>query len=172
MKQGEAPKKSDFLKELNYQEKSVVDEIVWEADEFQYFEKNHYWFVGIALLIFGLVCLLLWLGEYILAIAMVVCAVVVYQYGNMKPQKVQVRLLEKGLEFGKRIYNYNQMESFWLLEEYKVLYLQPVGLAMPLKIMLEDQSASQIRSFLLRYLPEHPTAAEHISDRLARYIRF
>lgn len=148
----------------------------WEAAEFKYYHKDRYWIAGIFILFVSLASILilagdLWLGG-LFAIACILTILVIYQNAHVKPKKYKMILDEKGVVFRDKLYFYNQLKSFWIINHPEgVLYLEQAKLNFPLTILLGKQASEEVRSFLLRYLPEHPFGGEHVGDKLARFLR-
>lgn len=159
------------------------EEISWEAAEFYFYPKNKYWIMGIGILMLGLDFLLiaaaqyfkyeLVFSDYLLLIALGLMIVVFGQYGHVTPKKYAAELRQTGLLNRGKFYPYDSIKSFWIIETPNpTLYFELVAISLPVSVLLEDQSVEEVRSYLLRYLPEHPTATEHITDKLSHFLRF
>jgi cytochrome c biogenesis protein CcdA len=159
------------------------EKLVWDAPEFYYYPKNKYWIMGIATLVVGLVFVFIaasqyfhyefQLSDYLVIIILALILVVFAQYGHSEPDIFQAELGPKGVFYRNHSYSYDSMKSFWIIEKpHPVLYLQVGGAFLPVSILLQEQSIEEVRSYLLRYIPEHPTAVEHVTDKLNHFLRF
>lgn len=147
--------------------------LIWEAPEFRYYHKNRFWIFGILILMIGVTLLAVSTQNYLMIAVAVLATVVFYQHGHVRPKKEMVELTDKGVKFRGQIFSYLELRSFWIVEEpHPVVYIEQVKFRFPITILLEEQSVEEVRSFLMRYLPEHPTAVEHFADRLTRLLRF
>ncbi len=186
-KRSKAPSKIEYQKieksEIHHAKVKPKHQIIWDAPEFHYYPKNHFWIFGMMVLFAAMIMLLyalrdwLYLGtlDYLLVSVIVVLIVYLLQrYGHAKPSKFKVELGERGITFRHQFYAYTSLKSFWLVEEPKtVLYLDPaIWVWLPISIILDKEDLEEVRAFLTRYLPEHPTASELFVDRLGRLMRF
>lgn len=160
------------------------EEIYWEAAEFYYYPKNKYWIMGIGVLMLGLIFLFIALAQYLrrplsmpdylFVILLPLMLIIFAKYGHIEPKRYAAELRQDGLLTRGRLYKYDSLKSFWIVENpAPVIYFEPVRLfAMPVSVLLEDQSVDEIRNYALRYLPEHPTATESITEKFNHFLRF
>lgn len=159
------------------------EKLSWEAAEFYYYPKNKYWILGIGVLLLG--CAFLFYAgaqyfhyqmvtsDYLLIIFLVLVIFVFAQYGHVEPKRFLTELNQDGVVIRGRFYSYNDLHSFWLIEEPNpILYFETSLLGIPLSSLLEEQEIEEVRNYLLRYLPEHSTAVEHLTDKLNHFLRF
>ena len=159
------------------------EEICWEPAEFYFYPKNKYWIIGIGVLMLGLDFLFiaaaqyfkyeLAFSDYLVLISLGLMIVVFGQYGHAAPKKYAAELRQTGLLNRGKFYPYDSIKSFWIIENPNpTLYVELAAISLPVSVLLEEQSIDEVRSYLLRYLPEHPTATEHITDKLSHFLRF
>lgn len=150
--------------------------INWEAHEFHYYKKDRWWLLGVAML-FGTIALsFVFVGSFpmggLFSVVCVLLVVVLYQNSKEKPKKFLMELSEDGVIFRDKRYKYDQFKSFWVVTEPQaMLYLEQAKFDLPLTMLLEKQSPEEVRSFLLRYIPEQPVGGEHITDKVSRFLR-
>ncbi len=158
-------------------------EICWEAAEFHYYPKNKYWIMGIGIMILGLIFLFiavaqylhydLSLPDYLFMVSLAMMIIIFGQYGHIEPKRYAAELRQDGMLTRGKLYSYESFKSFWIIENpTPIAYFEPVKIGLPVVVLLDDQDVEEIRNYLLRYLPEHPTATEHITDKLNHFLRF
>ncbi|MDO8513879.1 MAG: hypothetical protein Q7S37_05235 [bacterium] len=176
--------KKNIKKKYKHIERLAPKESInWEAAEFHYYSKNQYWIFGIVILILGLSFLFvaaaqyfgyqLTLADYSLILVMILLIFVFAQYGHIEPRKFKAELGQNGVVIMGYVYSYDKLKSFWITEQPSpVAHFEKVEVGLPLSLLLEDQPVEEVRHFLLRYLPEHPTASEHVTDKVRHFLRF
>lgn len=173
--------KKNVIKSINHL--APKEEISWEAAEFYYYPKNRFWIMGIGVLFLGLIFLFIAvaqyfhyqmeIADYLFLIALGLMIVLFGKYGHIEPKKYAAELRQTGILNKGRLYSYDDFKSFWIIEEPNpTMFLEPVKMGRPVEILLEEEDVDEIRSYLLRYLPEHPTATEHVVDKLNHFLRF
>ncbi len=159
------------------------DKISWDAPEFYFYPKNKYWLLGIATMILGLMFVFVAAGQYLhyqfeltgyLVVVILALALVVFaQYGHVEPKVYRAELGTEGIFYRNHFYEYDKLKSFWIVEAPNpIVYFEILGTLLPVSILLQDQNIEEVRAFLIRYIPEHPTATEHITEKLNQFLRF
>ena len=132
----------------------------WKAPEFKHYEKNVGWYttlVSVCILIVGYFIIQ---KDYFGALTMFIIGAVLIFFSRQVPNTVDIELTHKHISFGKMLFPYKQLRSFWVVhnQNHKTLNLETTTYLNNLLILeLQDQDPEEIRIFLLQYLPEHPT---------------
>ena len=93
---------------------------------------------------------------------------------NDQPQLLTHTITPRGLLINNWLLSWNDVKSFWIVTvpEGNKLHLQTVKRGLPIvTIYLGKEDPELIRSALTKYLPEHPTRGEQLTDVLARLLR-
>lgn len=149
--------------------------IEWTAPEFKKYKKGKKWFILPALIGLGILIIAILSKNFLLAIATILAAFVVYLYALKKPRKIKFSISGKGIQVAKNIYRFEDLKSFWIFyepPEVKEISIRSKKTFIPyVKIPLGDQNPVEIRKFLLKFLPErrHP---ESVIDEWMRKARF
>ncbi len=132
--------------------------IGWKAPEFEYREKtaDWFWIVGIATI--ALIVLAFIFENILLGILAALGGFSVSLYGAKKPKMVSIKIGPKGIQIGDRMFDYENLESFWINydpPQKKELIVKSKKTFMPhIKIMLQDENPKKIRDFLLGFMNE------------------
>lgn len=148
----------------------------WNFSEFGTAWRNRSWqkagiIIGALLLVYAVFS-----ANYLFAVIIVLSAIIFYFQAIQKPLTVNCQITEDGIKIGKRLYDYRELDKFWIIYEppnIKNLYLEFRNPVKPrLGIPLQNQDPIKIRQTLLNYLIED-TEREHepLSDGLARWFR-
>ncbi|MBQ8996576.1 hypothetical protein IJ095_00910 [Candidatus Saccharibacteria bacterium] len=97
-------------------QKEIVN---WEAEEYVQTEKNTGWYVGLGVVVLGLVALSIWLEWWTFTALVVLSAVAIVIYSVWPPRKLHYSLSDKGLSEGNRLYDYDEFKSFGVVVEGK-----------------------------------------------------
>jgi len=156
-------------------EQSELIDIQWQAPEFKKYEKGPGWFIilGIsALLIFTIVLLM---KNFIFAILIILAVFVIFIYALKEPRLVNFKISGKGITIDDKVYSYEELKSFWIfyeLPQIKELSIRSKKWLMPLiKIPIEEQDPTLIRSALIKFIPEQKQE-ESVIDVVARNLKF
>ncbi len=149
--------------------KNKLETIEWEAPEFEYREKtaDWFWIVGIATI--TLIILAFFFKNMLWGILATVGGFSISLYGAKKPATVKFKIDPKGIRVGDRMFEYENLESFWINydpPQKKELIVKSKKTFMPYtKIMLRSEDPEKIRGYLLQFLDE-----EKIEESLTQTI--
>ena len=166
--------------DTNQQEEKVNDksqlvDIQWQAPEFEKHEKGPAWFIvlGIsALIVFTIVLLM---KNFIFAILIILAVFTVFVYALKEPRLITFKISGKGITIDDKIYSYEELKSFWIfyeLPQIKELSIRSKKWLMPfIKIPIDEQNPTIIRSALVKFIPEQKQD-QSLIDIVARNLRF
>ena len=145
----------------------------WTALEYNPQEHGSYWFLTIG----GVATLLVILGIVIKSyffIAFVALAfLVIVLYAKRAPREIYFSILSKGIQAGKKFYEFSELKSFWIFEkdDEEELSLETVkGLIPFVRLPLGKVGANKIRAVLTSFLPE-TEHKELFSDQVLKILR-
>jgi hypothetical protein len=154
---------------------SELINIEWQAPEFEKHEKGLIWFIilGIsALIVFTIVLIM---KNFIFAILIVMMVFVIFIYALKEPRIITFKISAKGIDIGDKNHSFGELKSFWIFyepPEIKELSVRSKKWITPLiKIPLDKQDPSLIRSALIKFIPEQ-MQEQSLIDILARNLRF
>lgn len=152
-----------------------VELLVWEAPNRQFDPKTPQWFLG--LFAIGLVSIILFaiLREVWLILLSAAIVFVYYALHRVEPSEIEHRILSTGVEVGGRLYSWEDLESFWILNqkdpatlrlETKLFFPHVLELLLPEET--PDEDIEELKELLKKYLPqvEKPhSEAGHMADQ-------
>ncbi len=145
----------------------------WTFKEKRKQKKGPLWyFIAIVIVIFLLILSIKQKNWFFIII--IALSVFLYiSFEKQKPQKFKIRISGQGVELGKKLYPFTQLDGFGFQEEenkkFLVLETSKIGrkfIKFPLKVD-EDELAN----FLIKYLPEKEYE-DTLLDRLEEIIKF
>jgi len=133
-------------------------EFEWEAAEFEKTEKEKSWFIMPAIVVIVLGVFALLTDNYLFLVVIITGFVSFYVYARKSPRIVRFRIDEKGVEVDGRLHEYTDLRSFWLFYNpplEKTLSIRGKKTFFPyLKIPLDKENPTEIRKYLLKFIPE------------------
>lgn len=155
---------------------STIEVIEWEAPEYTFYPKTQNWYWGVALVAGLLVLIALFTVNFLLAIIVVIAAFAVMMYGARPPELIKFALTRKGVRFHTRLYPYDYLKSFWIIEEHnrRKIILESDRLVLPHIVvpLAAGVNAETVREYLKnRNLPE-TRQEESLADILSDYFGF
>lgn len=146
----------------------------WKAPDYYTFERSPYWslIVGIVSMVLSLI--LIYTGNFFPVIVIILAVIVTFQLSHEKPKTQEFAVDEAGILSRDTYIPFYELKSFWVAKHgtKAILYLEPVGrLKSPVAIPLGSQNEFEIKTYLLRYLPEKMEYGEMLSEKLIRIFR-
>lgn len=147
----------------------------WQASEFAANEKNTSWYLILAVTAIALSAITFFITKSPLSIIVIlVLAVAVGFYGNIKPRTLSYSIEELGIKIGEKFYSFNEFKSFSVLEDMAVpsINLMPIKkLMMPISIYVAPNDLSKVADMLGNYLPFEEKQRD-FADKLSHRLRF
>lgn len=146
----------------------------WQAPDYYTFEKSPYWSLIVGLIAIVASLVLIYTENYFPVIIVILAVIVTFQVSHEKPKAQEFAVDEGGILSRNAYIPYIELKSFWVASHgnKSILYLETISrLRGPIVIPLGQTSASEIRVFLLRYLPERQEYGEMFSEKLMRIFR-
>ena len=134
-------------------------EIVWQAPEFEYREKDVSWhWISVIVAVF-LLSAAVWQKNFLFGFFIVVAEILILVWANQKPRTIEFKLDEKGFAIGKNtFYPYREIAAFSLNEEVgnewtDLAFRFQRSFRPPLKIQIPKQRFSEIEKALAPVVP-------------------
>ena len=150
--------------------------ITFRVHSHPYFQKNHFWFVLVYIVLLLLGALYFWLKQYTGIMVILAIGIIVYFYSTLPPQELACSISPEGIKIGEKMYRFLLFKHFWSVEtpSYLLLYLERVEKLKTFICLLipKNQPFLPIKKILLTYLPEKDTKQESFPDKLLRILKF
>ena len=148
--------------------------MAWNASELKEKTRRVDWYWAVVLIALGGIVLSVIYKNYLLGFLLLLAGVLVIVYAVRKPAQVTVELSEQGLKVNSNMYQYQDMDAFWIIEtkdgEQKLLIHTPKALFSFLDLHIaEEIDILALRDILLNFVPEvemREPLILRISDRL------
>ncbi len=149
-------------------------ELTWTAPEYRRYERGAGWYVtlsAVTLLLAGYLGFVSedWFG----AVCIILFGLGIAFFAVQEPREVDITLTARSIYFGEVHVPYKQIRHFWLVQhgEHHALNVETTAwLNGHLVFELGSMDPEEVRTFLLRYVPEHhedrPRFEQAISHRL------
>jgi len=148
----------------------------WSATEYVQHERSKKWYTFAAVALAISIILTLLVGNWSMAIAIIVFAGV-YEYlqRHHPPEIVKITITDFGIHLGNIFIPYANIQAFWILygNGIKTLNLRVhKRLHGDLIIQMDNQSPGAIREYLVGQIPEWEGKHEQLTDVILRLLKF
>ena len=148
----------------------------WNTPEFVSFKRGKTWYIVAVSIMAALIGYAIFSGSITMAIAFVMVSVLFMLMEHKSPREIRVIITDLGIEYDRVFYPYHHINSFWIVYHMpyvRAMYLRiSVGKRFKLvRIELDEQNPVEIRSTLIKEVPEIEGAEEPIMDILTRLLR-
>lgn len=149
---------------------------VWEMPEHEHYPRSSTWYLTVSIIALASVVYGIWTSNYLFALIILICAVILILAGNEEPKKVLVQIGHNGIVVNGEFIEFDHLYNFSIIYHppfTKLLYIErKYSLKPRMKLFIEDEDPIAIREHLLQYLPENLVLRdEHFSDILGRLLR-
>lgn len=143
------------------------------AKEFVYHEKNHYWYIGVGVLLLGFLFLTIQSQDYLMSAVVVAIGVAVFRLAGLKPGSRNLEVTSKGVCWGDKFIGFHQIKNFWVadINGQAHVYLDQLGFRPTLSFVIPASKIESVVTLLVSHLPHHPHRNEPVSDKLNRLLR-
>ncbi len=94
--------------------KSNFQSLTWTVPEFTKHKKNAGWFITGGIIALALLIFALYSKNFLFALIIILSAFSVFIWSQKEPRKIKFSITPKGIAIGKTIYNFDNLESFWV----------------------------------------------------------
>ena len=143
------------------------------SKDFVHHSKNLFWYVGISMLMLGLLIITISLKDYLLTAVVVVATMAIFRLANLKPGNKKIELSDRGIQWGKDFFAYHDFRAFWIGthgQEYTI-YLERLNFKPAINFIPTDKEVESVLNILACHLPFHAHKNTPIPDRFSRMLR-
>jgi hypothetical protein len=161
------------MKKHHAHNRDKAEGIKLAAKEFAHHDKNHFWYIGIGLMVLAGLYISLINKDYLLMAVVLAVGIALFRLANLKPDTKKVELGEKGVYWGDRFFPYHKLRSFWVAQsgDHINIYLDQLNFAPTISLTVPDKDAERAAYFLANFLPYHHHKREPFSDRVNRLLK-
>jgi hypothetical protein len=153
----------------------MLQVIEWRAPEYTYYPKHKNWYLWLAVITMVLVLAALFTKNFVVVVLILLSAFVVMMYGSRQPEVIKFAVTHRGVRFHERLYPYDTLKSFWIMETAhgrKLIVVSGRVLLPHIVLPLAPEVNSEdLRQYLLQYLKES-REEESLADILSDYFGF
>jgi hypothetical protein len=155
-----------------------MEEINWEAPEFEYQHKNILWYWTTIVLAVLFLALAIWQKNFLFAVFIVISEILVLIWGSAEPRILEFKINSEGIFIGEnKFYSWNKISNFSfnqsILEGFNVLKINfKTGLLGGIFILLPIELTDLVRDFLNSQKIEEVEYEEHFFDTLQKFLGF
>lgn len=149
----------------------------WGFPEFTPHERGRRWYIIAGSICVALLVYSIYTANYLFAVSIVILGIIVTLQHRRDILMIQLRIMEDGISFDEKFYEYKEFEKFWIVYEppaVKNLYFKHKAFWKPeISISLQDMNPIPIRETLLKYIPEDlEKKQESSAETIARILKF
>jgi len=150
-------------------------DIEWSAPEFEKQPKDPAWFLAGGFLAIILLIIAVFTKNFLFVVVIILASFSLFIWAQKQPKKIRFKITDKGIIIDKILYNYENLNSFWIFYEppkVKHISVESKKFLMPkIIIPLAAQNPDKIRNLLLKHMPEKEHHESAI-DVLGKYLRY
>jgi len=149
--------------------------VSWQASEFIENDKNASWYalvaggtVVIAVLMFVII------RQLISSVVILLMGIVFAVYGSAKPRILQYDITPQELRIGGRVYDFNSIKSFCIIDEGAMPYIQLLlqrRLSVPLIVYVDPTQIDDVAEVLGQFVP-YDQKKRDIADKVSSRLHF
>src|SRR3989344_4099127 len=137
---------------------STIEVIEWQAPEYTFYPKHQNWYWGVGVISLVLILVALFTINFLLAILVIIASFTVMMYGARQPEVIRFALTRRGVRFHDRLYPFDFLRSFWIIEEptRRKIILESNRFILPhIVLPLADSvHAEDVRRYLTAFMVE------------------
>lgn len=137
-----------------HQENSDLDEMSWQVEE-RPITPSREWLWALIIIGFAIIVFSVMLKNYLLIIIVILTAFIVYLLKNKNSEFQYFRLDNEGLHIDKKLYPYENFESFWIFPDEEIAFRRKQHLTPLLIVPFYGQEELGIRRILESHLSEN-----------------
>lgn len=146
----------------------------WSAPEYIHMEKGSDWYWAVGIVALAIIIAAILFNNIIFAIVILLASFTLTIYASRRPDTVNIRLDEKGVQVDDLRYEYKNLDTFGIdaEEHHPRLLLKSKKLFMPLiSIPMGDMDPEVARDYLDEFLHEEDLA-EPLLQKVLEYLGF
>lgn len=154
-----------------------LKQIIWHSPAHERREHSADWYWAISIVTIALVVAFVIVGNILLSVVIGIGIGTLLATASREPKVIEYALERKGIRIGTRVYPWDTLDSFWILDETKdtvakLLITSKKPLMPHIVILLNNEvSHEELREVLSHAIPETPQD-EPLPDRIMRKFGF
>jgi len=148
--------------------------VTWQAPDFHLHPRGWTWSAFVVGTGIAAAILFALFAQYTLAVIIFLAGLVMVLGTNDQPELLTHTITPRGFLINRWLLSWNDVKSFWMVSapEGNKLHLQTVKRGLPVvTVYLGKADPDLVRAAISKYLPEHPTRGELLTDVLARFLK-
>ena len=131
----------------------------WHSPEHYFDKKSNDWYWMLGIICIGASFLVFYFGNFLFGIFIIVAGATVGMLSYRETKVVEIRIVHKGITFGRHLYPWMSFRSFWIEDEHthgaRILF-HPASSYLPLIVIPinEEVDLNDVRDVLLEFLEE------------------
>lgn len=139
--------------------KAMETILEWQSPEHHFDRKSVDWYWALGIIVLGGVILSFYFGNFLFAIFLLIAGIVVGALSYQETKSVPVKITTKGIAFGRRLYPWLSIRSFWIEDEHihgPRILLHPTSHYLPLIVIPvnEEIDLNDVHDILLEFIDE------------------
>lgn len=175
----ESPEESldEYLEEEEGIPPIGLEIVSWEIDSHDRHQRSKAWYIGFALIMFGLIIYAVTTDNFLFALILIIFSFLFLINDARHPAKIPVSLTTEGILVESKFYEYDTIQDFSIVYKphfnIRKVYFEFKGVTKHrLSLPLEDLNPLLVREELLKYLPEDlDRTDEPLSEVLAKIFK-
>ena len=158
-----APEKKEEKREEVY--------VQWASPSRLFKKRDKEFFTNIGAIVFLLTVILVFAREYLLILALLSIAFLVYVLSTVPPEEVKHRITNLGIESAGHFYRWEELSEFWFEEQWSqtLAILRPI-FGSRIIILLGGQDRSKVRELIAKHIPFREKPEKSWVDNAAHWI--
>ena len=148
--------------------------LVWQAYEYFYREKSTDWYWAVGIIAVSVAITSILFNNVLFAVFILLAFFTLMMYSKRRPELIEIRVDDRGVQEGSLRYHYSSLESFWVEDRYgeTKLIMKSKKKAMPyITIPIFDVDANDVRNHMKRHVREEEHA-EPLAKQIMEYLGF
>lgn len=149
--------------------------LLWPAPEYIKHTKGRLWFIFNGLLVLGIVVYGVITNSWTMSVAFLIFAGVYYLIHQEEPRQITIAISEMGIKIDTRFYPFSSIRYFWIVYNppfVKTLHLKLASRTLSeIEVQLADQNSADVRSYLLKQIPEMEGKEESLTSIFSRIMK-
>lgn len=151
----------------------IGESIEITAKDWHQHDRNHFWYLGVAMLIAVGAYLGFYLHDYLMMAVALAVGLAIYRVAHLPNGNRKIRLTNKGVDWGNQFFSHHQLRAFWLAEVdgRAVVYLERLNLAATISFIIQPAEIEPVAKLLGQHLPWHEHKSEPFGERFGRWLK-
>ncbi len=153
--------------------KEVKTLLEWESASRPFKRRDAKYFTNLAIIIFVLAAILLFVQEFLLIGVLLALLFVSYVLGTVEPDKMDHKITTQGITTGNRSYLWNELNDFWFSEKYGETVLNvgtKIRFPARLLVLVPFMDREKVKDILVEYLPFREVAPTSWMDQTVDWV--